>query len=185
MTKPTPILAISFIVAFALSAHADLSYKVPDRFKSSSDPNGMPFITLTTAGPFGTPDGANLVVGNVKDLTLKLAREYDRNNNQFTHIFLSYYFANYPGTESDRGMNPDQRLNVNLLDGNGNYVVRDLILAGSPVPRNQCHRQYIFVSPDQALPFEYGWKSNFDFVGKDIQSIEVKIASFGGYQGPC
>lgn len=183
LTGYASMVATTILITTTLIAHADQIYKGPDHFKPGIDPNGMPFITITTAGPIGTPDDAGEIVGKVKYLTLKLAREYDIQKNQFTHVYLSYYFNNSDGTESDRGMKPDQRLNINLLDRNGNPVVRDLALGGSPAPRGYCHNTDYFVPPTEASPF--GWKSDFDLVGKDIQSIETTITGFGGYQGPC
>ena len=152
----------------------------------------MPFITITTKGPFATPDGAGEPVGKVFNLTLKLAREYDATNNQYTRIYLDYHFSNFPGgTESDKE-NADQQLYFALLDKNGNPVISGIPAQYDPaadhfyyssIPREHCYADY-YMQPPWSLQF--GWdKTPFDFVGKDIQSIEIGISGFGGYQGPC
>jgi hypothetical protein len=200
LTRYTPIVATAILVATTLIGHGDQTspsaaprcipqslggclYKVSERFNSGVDPDGMPFMILTAAGPLGTPDGASEIVGRVENLTLKLAREFDTNNNLFTHIYLSYDFNNYPGTESDK-KDANQRLDINLLDGNGNPVVKGLTSGGSPIPRDECHYNDIYVPGNIALPYGRD-KSSFDFTGKDIQSIEVTITGFGVYQGRC
>jgi hypothetical protein len=201
-TRYMPSVATAILATTTLLAHAQtvanpcgttVCYTVPDQFTKGTNPNtGMPFITITTNGPFATPDGKGEKVGKVFNLTLKLAREYDANNSQYTRIYLYYHFSNRPGgTESNR-TDADQRLYFALLDKNGNPVISGIPSQYDPaadhfyyssVPRDSCQVDY-YVQPPYSLQF--GWdKTSFDFVGKDIQSIEIGISGFGGYQGDC
>jgi len=171
MNVKTLFLVLSCGVLLDACATNTIEYNVKGHFISRTV-HGLPVIALNARGQINTQDGGGNVIGHIRNLKVTLAREYNPDNTQFTHVYVDYNYTGYPGTQGG-----SQQFTIDLLDSLGNLALQNVYTGA--VPRGGC-----YYGPGLNV-HDPNTTTTFDFVGKDVAGIRVSSTPLEGAQGGC